>query len=131
MLFGEIRSVVDIVVLAHKVSKPVNSIPTASRRMIVVVVTVKFTVVRVDPEQKHPPVKRSPSNSGLGKMLAFYENHFMIDSKIPSSPIMMGLRVSSYIHAFFIRIIRIFEPWMIRKFCVESYPYPPLCAYNT
>ena len=42
MLFGEIRSVVDIVVLSHKVSKPVNSIPTASRRMIVVVVTVKF-----------------------------------------------------------------------------------------
>ena len=44
---------------------------------------------------------------------------------------MIGLRVSSYIHAFFIRIIRFFEPWMIRRFCVESYPYPQLCAYNT
>ena len=64
-------------------------------------------------------------------MLAFYKNHFMIDIKIPSSSIMIGLRVSSYIHAFFIRIIRFFEPWMIRKFCVESYPYPQLCAYNT
>ena len=61
----------------------------------------------------------------------FNENHFMIDSKIPSSPIMMGLRVSSYIHAFFIRIIRNFEPWMNRKFCVQFYPYPQLCAYNT